>query len=178
MGLGRLLEACQVHKKVALEHSSKSTKYELEGSCFDPIHEHFFLSELPNCRKTAVENTVVVLSRESLKQRLSKIFVRGYFYIGPFSRRFFNWKRCAASWHIVCCDLCCERTDRSPFCEKVVLFVQKLNFCNDLPSCSNHVILSHQHDPSPPAWFFPTNMIVPQQHDPLANIAQLLLGVT
>ena len=41
MGLGRLLEACQVHEKVALEHSSKSTKYELEGSYGDPVHEHF-----------------------------------------------------------------------------------------------------------------------------------------
>ena len=39
MGLGRLLEACQVHEKVALEHSSKSTKYELEGSYDDLIHE-------------------------------------------------------------------------------------------------------------------------------------------
>ena len=27
--------------KVALEHSSKSTKYELEGSCGDPFYEHF-----------------------------------------------------------------------------------------------------------------------------------------
>ena len=41
MGLGRLLEACQVHEKVALEHSSKSTKYELEGSYDDLVHEHF-----------------------------------------------------------------------------------------------------------------------------------------
>ena len=47
MDLGRLLEACQVHEKVALEHSSKSTKYELEGSYSDPVHEHFF------CLKTA-----------------------------------------------------------------------------------------------------------------------------
>ena len=44
MGLGRLLEACQVHEKVALEHSSKSTKYELEGSYGDPVHEHFSYS--------------------------------------------------------------------------------------------------------------------------------------
>ena len=41
MGLGRLLEACRVHEKVALEHSSKSTKYELEGSYDDLVHEHF-----------------------------------------------------------------------------------------------------------------------------------------
>ena len=51
MGLGRLLEACQVytniHEKVGLEHSSKSTKYELEGSYNDPVHEHF------SCLKTA-----------------------------------------------------------------------------------------------------------------------------
>ena len=36
-----LLEACRVHEKVALEHSSKSTKYELKGSYEDPVHEHF-----------------------------------------------------------------------------------------------------------------------------------------
>ena len=41
MGLVRLLEACQVHGKVALEHSSKSTKHELEGSYGDPLYEHF-----------------------------------------------------------------------------------------------------------------------------------------
>ena len=40
MGLGGL-EACQVHEKVGLEHSSKSTKYELEGSYGGPVHEHF-----------------------------------------------------------------------------------------------------------------------------------------
>ena len=40
MDLGRLLEACWVYEKVALEHSSKSTKYELEGSYNDPVHEH------------------------------------------------------------------------------------------------------------------------------------------
>ena len=41
MGLGRLLEACRVHEKVALERSSKSTKYELEGYHGGPVHEHF-----------------------------------------------------------------------------------------------------------------------------------------
>ena len=38
-GLGRLLKACQVHEKVALEHSSKSAKHELEGSYNDQFHE-------------------------------------------------------------------------------------------------------------------------------------------
>ena len=28
-------------ENVGLEHSSKSTKYELEGSYGDPVHEHF-----------------------------------------------------------------------------------------------------------------------------------------
>ena len=46
MALGRLLEACQVHEKVALEHSSKSTKYELKDSYNDPVSEHFLR---PNC---------------------------------------------------------------------------------------------------------------------------------
>ena len=40
MGLGRLLEACQVHERVALEHSLKSTKYDLEGSYNHSVHEH------------------------------------------------------------------------------------------------------------------------------------------
>ena len=40
IGLRRLLEACQVLEKVALKHSSTSTKYELEGSYNDPVHEH------------------------------------------------------------------------------------------------------------------------------------------
>ena len=40
MSLGQLLEACRVHEDVALKHSSKSTKYELEGSYDDLVHEH------------------------------------------------------------------------------------------------------------------------------------------
>ena len=36
-----LLEACQVHGKLALKHSSKSTKYELAGYYGDPLYEHF-----------------------------------------------------------------------------------------------------------------------------------------
>ena len=41
MGIRRLLETCQVLEKVALKHSSKSTKYELECSYDDLVHEHF-----------------------------------------------------------------------------------------------------------------------------------------
>ena len=54
---GGLLEACQVHEKVALEHSSKSTKYELEGSYGGPVHEHFsFLktAKLPRERNEVI----------------------------------------------------------------------------------------------------------------------------
>ena len=40
MRLGPLLQACQVYEKVALEHSSKSTKYELEGSYDGLAHEN------------------------------------------------------------------------------------------------------------------------------------------
>ena len=40
MGLGLLREACLVHEMVALQHCSKSTKYELEeGSYNDPVCE-------------------------------------------------------------------------------------------------------------------------------------------
>ena len=38
-----VLEAYRVHGKAVQEHSSKSTKYELEGSYVDPLYEHFRL---------------------------------------------------------------------------------------------------------------------------------------
>ena len=64
MGLGRLLEARRVHEKVALEHSSKSTKYELESSYSDPHHEHFSYlktAKLPRERNQVVVVVVVVV---------------------------------------------------------------------------------------------------------------------
>ena len=58
MNLRRLLEACQVLEKVALKHSSKSTKYELEGSYDDLVHElswtyhtPLFLGFKTHCRR-------------------------------------------------------------------------------------------------------------------------------
>ena len=63
MGLGRLLEACQVHEKVGLEHSSKSTKYELEGSYGEPVHEHSsFLktAKLPRERNEDAETRIMM----------------------------------------------------------------------------------------------------------------------
>ena len=39
MGLGGLLEASRVHRKVALECSSKPTKYELQGPHGDLVYE-------------------------------------------------------------------------------------------------------------------------------------------
>ena len=39
MGLGGLLEARLVHRKVALETSSKPTKYELQGPHDDLVYE-------------------------------------------------------------------------------------------------------------------------------------------
>ena len=75
--------------------------------------------------------------------------------------------RSAASWHIVCCDFCCERTDGDPFCAKNVFFL-----------CRNHnsatfTMFHNQHDPSPPTWSFPTNMILSLQH--ITIIASVLL---
>ena len=49
MGLRRLLEACQVLEKVALNHSSKSTKYELEGSYDDLVHDLSWAYHTPLC---------------------------------------------------------------------------------------------------------------------------------
>ena len=67
MGLGRLLEASGVREKVALEHSSKSTKYELEGSYGDPVHEHFpFLKTAKVPRECNEEAEVVQLPRSSV----------------------------------------------------------------------------------------------------------------
>ena len=39
MDLGGLLEARRVHRKVALERSSKPTKYELQGPYGDLVYE-------------------------------------------------------------------------------------------------------------------------------------------
>ena len=41
--LGRLLEACWLHRKFALadHRSSKPTKFELEGLYGNPLYEHF-----------------------------------------------------------------------------------------------------------------------------------------
>ena len=55
MGLGGLLEACQVHKKVGLKHSSKSTKYELERSYGEPVHEHFSFLKTAKLRRECNE---------------------------------------------------------------------------------------------------------------------------
>ena len=80
-------------------------------------------------------NSVPIFSKFSnllvrkFQQRFNGICFRGYFYIGPFSRGIFNWKRCAARRHIVCCDLCCERTHGGPFYEKLDLISAKPNFC-------------------------------------------------
>ena len=64
MGLGLLLEACQVHEKVALEHSSKSTKCELKGSYDDPVHENVSClktAKLPQSSSSSSSSTVVVV---------------------------------------------------------------------------------------------------------------------
>ena len=66
MGLGRLLEACQLHEKVALEHSSKSAKYELEGSYNDQVHEHF---------SQCVAIAVAVVAENPKKPYCTRIFL-------------------------------------------------------------------------------------------------------
>ena len=88
------------------------------------------------------------------------VFFRGYLDMGCLFCKIAFGIGSGASWHIVCCDFCCERTDRDPFCAKNVFFV-----------CRNHdsaklTILHRQHDPLPPTWSFPTNMIFSHQHDP------------
>ena len=55
-----------MHEKVGLEHSSKSTKYELEGSYGDPVHEHFcFLktAKLPRECNEVVYSKSLILHR-------------------------------------------------------------------------------------------------------------------
>ena len=83
MDLGRLLEACQEHEKVGLEHSSKSTKYELEGSYKDPVHEHVsFLkaAKLPQVCKLPAHPLVLVpgsskiMGQDGLKNRYKSTF--------------------------------------------------------------------------------------------------------
>ena len=61
MGLRWLLEACRVLEKVALKRSSKSTKYQLECSYDDLIHEHFVGHKIIKncCRKTCNNNCTI-----------------------------------------------------------------------------------------------------------------------
>ena len=74
MNLGRLLEACQVDEKVGLEHSSKSTKHELESSYGDLVHEQFYFSKTVKLKRECndviqtfikiIMNIFVALSRQ------------------------------------------------------------------------------------------------------------------
>ena len=56
-----------MHEKVGLEHSSKSTKYELEGSYGEPVHEHLFFWKLPNCRESAMKTTSTTTTTKKYK---------------------------------------------------------------------------------------------------------------
>ena len=78
MGLGRLLEACQVHEKVALEHSSKSTKYELKSSYNNPIHEHFSFLKTAQLRESAMKVQLVIRDICCSKQAAWNGSVGGY----------------------------------------------------------------------------------------------------
>ena len=60
MGLGRLLEACRVHENVGLEHSSKSTKYELEGSYGGTVHKHFSGLKTAKLRRECNEGSSMI----------------------------------------------------------------------------------------------------------------------
>ena len=51
--------------------------------------------------------------------------------------------RSGASWHIVCCNLCCERTHHGPFYEKVDFFGAKTTFLRSSSFCRTSMILSH-----------------------------------
>ena len=61
MGLGGLPEACQVHEKVGLEHSSKSTKYELEGFYGEPVHEHFSFWKTAKMPRECTEVSILLV---------------------------------------------------------------------------------------------------------------------
>ena len=65
MGLGGLLEARRVHRKVALERSLKPTKYELQGPHGDPVYE------LPGTR-TGWNNHLVTSGRQVALECSSK----------------------------------------------------------------------------------------------------------
>ena len=52
-------------KKVGLKHSSKSTKYELEGSYGDPVHEHFSFLKTAKLQRERNELAVAVKARAS-----------------------------------------------------------------------------------------------------------------
>ena len=50
-----------MHEKVALEHSSKSTKYELEGSYGDPVHEHSHFLKTAKLLRECNEGTICTI---------------------------------------------------------------------------------------------------------------------
>ena len=58
MGLRRLLEACQLHEKVGLKHSSKSAKYELEVYYNAPVHEHVSFLKTAKLPRECNEDTI------------------------------------------------------------------------------------------------------------------------
>ena len=50
---------------------------------------------------------------------------------------------------------------------KKLFFNVKMTFLHSSSLCRTSVILSHQHDSSPPTRSFPPNMILPHQHNPV-----------
>ena len=52
-----------MHEKVGLEHSSKSTKYELEGSYGDPVHEHFSFLKTAKLQRECNEDFRLMFDR-------------------------------------------------------------------------------------------------------------------
>ena len=52
-----------MHEKVALKHSSKSTKCELEGSYGDPLDEHFLFGILGNVGPNRGQQMFILMSK-------------------------------------------------------------------------------------------------------------------
>ena len=62
-------------EKVGLEHSSKSTKYELEGSYGEPVHEHFSFRKTAKLRRECNEDTFAATEQDRQRSRASYLML-------------------------------------------------------------------------------------------------------
>ena len=60
-------------EKVGLEHSSKSTKYELEGSYGDPVHEHLSVLKTAKLPRECNETRILKIHKTGRREAVRSI---------------------------------------------------------------------------------------------------------